>query len=629
MTINISFSSNVKQTEFILGELSYYFNRLFHVSVIENNQSIDLALEIVETSEVNDVIDIKFIDGRGHIKASSQIALLIAVYRLFKEMGVRYLRPGRTNEFFPTEPIALWKQQVFISETAAYKHRGVCIEGATSFDNVKEFIDWLPKISMNSFFIQFENPYTFLKRWYEHEMNPYQTAEPFSIEIADEMSQALDQEILIRGIQHHRVGHGWISEVLGYSSKYGWEREVNLPEEKKPYVAQLNGQRELFLSAPLMTSLDFANQEVNEKLVAEIVKYAKGRQDVDYLHVWLSDACNNICECESCQKELISDQYVRLLNALDMALTKENLETKICFLLYHELLLAPEQERLINRDRFAMMFAPISRTFEMSYADVNFEEIPETKPYVRNKMILPNSLEENLSYLFKWQKIFSGDSFVYDYPLGRAHYGDLGYMNISKIIHKDIQFLEELGLNGYISCQELRAGFPHNFPNYVMGERLWHTDLSIEALKGEYFSAMYGEEWEAAVEYLEELSNRSSCDYFNGLGERENAELSKDYQKAMTLAKDKLRMIEKNVIGTQLTQKQEWLQLAHHRDYVMKLGQALYFMSSGDKVEAFNEWHNFLDYIRRNENQFQNNLDVYRVTEVARNYAGFKEWSFN
>lgn len=53
-----------------------------------------------------------------------------------------------------------------------------------------------------------------------------------------------------------------------------------------------------------------------------------------------------------------------------------------------------------------MMFAPITRTFEMSYADVDFDNsIPTPKPYLRNKIILPNSLEENLSYLLSGKNI--------------------------------------------------------------------------------------------------------------------------------------------------------------------------------------------------------------------------------
>ena len=104
---------------------------------------------------------------------------------------------------------------------------------------------------------------------------------------------------------------------------------------------------------------------------------------------------------------------------------------------------APEKEKLKNPERFTMMFAPITRTFEMSYEDVNYEtDVPEPKAYVRNQIVLPNSLEENLSYLFAWKKMFDGDSFVYDYPLGRAHYGDLGYMKISHVIYRDIHFLK-------------------------------------------------------------------------------------------------------------------------------------------------------------------------------------------
>ena len=391
-----------------------------------------------------DHICIELHGGKGKIQADSQVGVLIAVYRLFHEFGVRYLRPGRKNEFFQVLSENDWaEKEISIEETASFRHRGVCIEGADSYENLRDFIDWLPKIGMNTFFIQFENPYSFFKRWYEHEFNPYAEKEPFNTEIAQEMSDRIDQEMKVRGIVHHRVGHGWTGEVLGYSSKYGWESGLTLPEEKKHLVAELNGKRELFDTAPILTSLDFANPEVGNKMVELIVNYAKERRDVDYLHVWLSDARNNICECEHCQKDLPSDQYVRILNQLDEALTKEGLDTKICFLLYHELLFAPEKEKLKNPERFTMMFAPITRTFEMSYEDVNYEtDVPEPKTYVRNQIVLPNSLEENLSYLFAWKKMFDGDSFVYDYPLGRAHYGDLGYMKISHVIYRDIHFLK-------------------------------------------------------------------------------------------------------------------------------------------------------------------------------------------
>lgn len=629
MSIKLFFNMDDKFTELCLDEMKYYFEKVFQTNVekVSRKEQADITLTLFSENrlETIDTIEVNLLEGKGNISANTKSSLLTAIYRFFEEFGVRYLKPGRKNEYLPSLSIdVFFDKKIKISEKATYKHRGVCIEGADSFENIKSFIDWLPKIGFNTFFIQFENPYSFLKRWYEHEFNPYIEAEPFSIEIAQEMSNLLDEEIQKRGLLHHRVGHGWTGEVLGYSSKYGWEAGLKLPEEKKPFVAELDGKRELYDTAPILTSLDFANPEVTEKMVELIVDYAKERKDVDYLHVWLSDAKNNICECEECRKEIPSDQYVKVLNRLDERLTEEKLDTKICFLLYHELLFAPEKETIHNPNRFTMMFAPISRTFEKSYADVDYEKgIPEAAEYKRNQIILPNSLEENLSCLFSWKKAFSGDSFVYDYPLGRAHYGDLGYMKISKTIYRDIEFLDKLELNGYISCQELRAGFPHNFPNYIMGKTLWNKDISYESLKEEYFSSMYGKDWEIVTKYLEKLSSYSSCDYFNAIGDRQDADLAVKYDICVNMAYNFIVEIETNLSLSTGTQKENWKQLSYHREYVMKMGRALQLLSKGSKSEAQVKWKDLLDFIRRSEPAIQESLDVYRVIEVAKNYAGF------
>lgn len=629
MKIRIYDSIKDEASKFAQSELSYYLGKLFGAEIEEgiDGASADVVLETyLESNSSKERISLELNAGKAKISGSSKTAILIAVYRFVSELGVVFTRPGRQFEYIPAQSETIWStKEMHISEEAAFAHRGVCIEGADSYENISDFIDWLPKIGMNTFFIQFENPYSFLKRWYEHEFNPYANKEPFNNEIAQEMSDRLDLEITKRGLSHHRVGHGWTGEVLGYSSKYGWESGLTLPKEKEPFAAELNGKRELYNTAPILTSLCFSNPEVGDKMVDLIVDYAREHQDVDYLHVWLSDARNNICECTNCQKDIPADQYIRILNDLDKALTDAGLATKICFLLYHELLFAPEKETLTNPERFTMMFAPITRTFEMSYADVDYDNnIPMPKEYVRNQMVLPNSLEANLSYLFSWQKSFKGDSFVYDYPLGRAHYGDLGYMKISKVIYRDVAFLENLGLNGYISCQELRAGFPHNFPNYVMGRMLWDSTLSYEDLKETYFSALYGEGWETVVTYLEKLSEYSSCDYFNAIGERQDADLSVKYKISSQLAFNFVNVLEENITVHHGIQKEAWRQLGYHRDYVTKLAYALHLMASGDHLKGQIYWRDVLDYIRNHELDFQPHLDVYRVIEVAKNYAGFK-----
>lgn len=624
--IKVHLINKSKNTEFAKAELIKYLNKIFDKECIESTmEEADYVLGLINESG-NDQIKITTQNGQIWIEGSTSIALLISVYRYLQEIGAKFLRPGEVNEILPTLEFAKQEKQFAINETASFKHRGVCIEGADSFENIVEFIDWLPKVGYNSFFIQFENPYSFLKRWYDHEFNGYIEKEEFNTSIAQEMSDGIDKEMSKRGIVHHRVGHGWTSETLGFSSKFGWESGLQISEEKRHLVAQLDGKRELYNGAPILTSLDFANSEVINNMVEQIVDYSKVRKDVDYLHVWLSDARNNICECEECKKEIPSDQYVRMLNQLDIRLTEEGLETKICFLLYHELLFAPEVESLINQERFTMMFAPITRTFEMSYADVDYKKgVPEVKKYVRNKMDLPNSLEENLSYLFSWQKKFKGDSFVYDYPLGRAHYGDLGYMKISKVIYRDIKYLNNLNLNGYISCQELRSAFPHSFPNYVMGKMLWNNSLSYEDLQKEYFMTSYGEtDYKNVIEYLEKLSYNSSCDYFNAIGERSDSLLSLKYMLSKNIATEFLPIIEKNYSISNGFEKEQWRVLSYHREFVMKLSGDLELLSKGNERDAQYKWREVTDLIRREENNFQQYLDVYRIIEVATNYTGFK-----
>lgn len=622
MAITYAIGQDIKTAAFLAEEIEKYLPAVFGQETFPyENPGITFILE--ENDKMEDSIRIDFENGKGTIASNTPVGLLIAFYRFLQEAGVRFLRPGKDYEILPQADFETVTANMHIEESPSYKHRGVCIEGADSYENLENFIDWLPKIGMNSFFIQFENPYSFFKRWYEHEFNPYKEKEEFNTEIAQEMSDRIDAQMAARGLVHHRVGHGWTGEVLGYSSKYGWESGLQLPEEKKEFVALLNGERELVQGAPILTSLDFAHPQIADMMANSVVAYAKDRPDVDVLHVWLSDARNNICECEECQKELIADQYVRILNRMDERLQEEGLNTKIAFLLYHELLWAPIKERVNNPDRFIMMFAPITRTFEMSYADVDYNNIPETREYVRNHVVLPNSLEENLSYLFKWQEAFDGDSFVYDYPLGRAHYGDLGYMKISKTIYRDAAFLKNLHLNGYIACQELRAGFPHNFPNYVMAKTLWNREADYEDLKADYFKNLYGEDWEKVCEYLEKLSAYSSCDHFNAIGSRENPELMNRYRIARNTANNALGLIVKNTVKESGSRKAAWKELDLHRTYVMLLAKALEEKAAGDEEAAQRSWKEVLNYIRLHEDDFQPSLDVYRVIEVAKNYAGF------
>ena len=247
----------------------------------------------------------------GVIAGNNPCSVLIGVYAWLQSAGCHFLRPGRKYEII--EPLSgLAALSMTEKKTASLRHRGVCIEGADSLENILDFIDWLPKMGYNSFFLQFKLPYTFMARWYHHENNPLLPEEEFDTDRAEAYTETERREMKRRGLKLHQVGHGWTGDVIGFPA-VEWKPASRKPTgEETGMMAQLNGTRELFHGIPMNTNLCYSDETVMKAFTDQIVRYAVQNPDIDYLHVWLADEYNNVCECDSCKKELPSDQYVRI-----------------------------------------------------------------------------------------------------------------------------------------------------------------------------------------------------------------------------------------------------------------------------------------------------------------------------
>ena len=628
MTINILYSSHSgSPVVFAAQELARCLAKIVADSIIiTNNQNcrsdeVTLRLESLKNPKNSeDAYSIDVTPMGGTISGSNDRSVLLGVYQYLWLLGCRFPAPGRKHESFPS---LYKKEQLSAScqKQAALRHRGVCIEGANSLENILDYIDWLPKLGCNSFFLQFQLPYTFMARWYHHEMNPLLKPEEFTRETAAAFTTRIEEALQERGLLLHQAGHGWTGDVLGFPCADWKAASEPLPPETAPLAACINGKRELFHGVPMNTNLCYSNETVIEKFSDRVVEYCIQHPAISCVHVWLADEFNNICECEACRTQLPTDQYIRILNRIDEKLTGLHLDTKIVFLLYQELLGPPVKEAFRNPDRFLLMFAPISRTFEHSY---QLKDTYGPAPaYERNRITLPVGLDENMVFLKSWQNCFHGEGFVYDYPLGRAHYGDFGYIHIAEIIGQDIRKLKQMGLDGYISCQELRVCLPNAFPAYVMGRMLFDADVTFGELKEEYFRAAYGPGWEQVLSYLTKLSSLCSCDYFNGKEDR------KDPREAAAM-KELIRLAEHAPLPGQegtdsLTDAQNlfWKYLDYHREYSLRLGKALMKLAGGEELEAQECWRQFQHMICERETEFQECLDVYRVTEVSTKYTGF------
>lgn len=595
------------------SELERYLSRMLSKS---GGGEVKIILELFPGKNEEDLPDqfhVRIIRGEGIITGNRPRSVLLGAYDYLRRLGCRFLGPGEDCEIVPRiSPAAL---DMDYGETASFRHRGVCIEGADSRKNILDFIDWLPKAGYNGFFLQFKSPRAFLARWYGHQRNPLREPEPLTDARIEKWAVDFRKAVKARDLALHTAGHGWTGEALGYDAQ-SWDPSAPLEEARRPLAALVNGERGLYRGVPANTNLCFSNTQAAETFAALVTDYAAAHPEADYLHVWLADEYNNVCECPECRETTLSDQYVELLNEIDRRLTEKGLAAKIVFLLYQELLWPPVRARLEHPERFVLMFAPISRTFASSY-QVD-EDLPPIPSYRRNQVTLPTGLGENLAFLRSWQALFQGDSFLYDYPLGRAHYGDLGYVHMARVMCGDVKQLRRLGLDGYVSCQELRAGLPNFLPNYVLGRALWDEEADAEAVIDEYFQAAYGGDWEEVRAYLSALSGLNACDYLNGKGPRTDPAVARRMAEAQEICRAFSPVLKEHREGGRF-----WALLAYHQKYALALARALELLARGEREKSREAWLALRDLICENEPDFQPFLDVYRVLEVTEKYTGF------
>lgn len=566
-------------------------------------------------NEDRDAYVIEAAPGQIAVTGSNPRAALIGAYAYLKEIGFAFYAPGEDFTRIPrlddTASLAVPRKE----SRAANDFRGVCIEGAESLEQALAYIDWLPKAGMNICFLQFFRPDVFLERWYSHQNNPLLPPEPLTEADKEAFDRKLAAEIKKRGLLLHRAGHGWTARALGYSGT-GWHRaEEPMEERLRLRMALLQGKRQLFGGVPANTNLCYAREDVQQALAEDVVSYAKAHPEADAVHFWLADTCNNLCECADCQKTTLSDQYVRILNRIDDALTAAELPTRVVFLLYQELLYPPKTERIRHPERFILMFAPISRTFERPYpAEIAPGELP---PFRRNAMTLPVGIEENLRYYAAWRQVFPGDAFIYDYHLGRAHYGDPGYMKIARTLHDDIGQLPSLGFQGMVACQEMRVTLPNALPIYLMGRMLWDGG-TWDALADGYFSGLYGEYAPRARRYFEAVSALCDTDYANANGPRLRPDLTERYREIAELSrKEEAEMPDGNDPILQ-RYRSTLRQNAAYAD-------ALAALTRGDDAGARAAYDQFCRLIRERERLYPMDYDVYRAIEVTQTYTGLKE----
>lgn len=599
--------------KFAVSELSRYLKRIDKNIVIDERtydeydtnkkKVIFVGMGDVPPSDIDRIV-MKINDGGGIITGSNERSVLIAVYKTLEALGCRWVRPSIDGEFIPERTLSYADFNIDTDYTPSYRHRGVCIEGANKYENIYDMIDWLPKVGMNEYFMQFHVPYTFFDRWYK-----YHTADGSEYVTKDDaihMTRRLDEEIKLRGLTYHKVGHGWTYPLVGDLGAGWYKFEGEVPEKTKALFAEIGGKRELWKGSLFDTNLCYSDPAARRALVDVIVDYCKKNPAVDLIHFWLADASNNQCECEECQKMLPSDYYVMMLNELDEALTREGIDTRIVFLLYLELLWAPEREKIKNPDRFTLMFAPITRSYTETYVESMTDKGAPIDKFVRNNIVLPREVDKNIAFLRRWQQNFDGDSFVFDYHVMWEYALDAGSYRIAKVLHDDMKNLDKLGLDGMMSCQVQRVSAPTCLPTYSMARALWDKNSDFENVSREYFSISFDRDGEKVEGYLKKLSELKD----SGAPDRYDLIIG-EIERMLPLIRTNYTESEK---GTPYNLS--WAYLLRHAEIWRMIARGLMLKEQGDDAGAKKEYYKICDYIRQVEDEVQRGLDSFEYIRV-------------
>ena len=585
-----------------------------------------LSAEALQDPQSDDAIDIKVEQLNGRIAGSNPRSVLIAVYRFLELSGCCWLRPGKDGDVIPQKDIT--GLSAVLQDTASYRHRGMCIEGSVSLENMLDSVAWAPKVGLNTYMLEFMLPYLYFDKWYSHHGNPFKEPEPRSIEECYAYKAMIAREIKRRGMTYHDMGHGWTCTAVGLPAELvrPWnafypEIEPGVQKKMDKYLAMIDGERKIVHDSPLNTNLCYGNPEVRDIMVDNMLTYCLQHPEVDVLHLWLGDSWNTQCECELCADTTPSDFMIMICNKLDKVLARHKVKTKICFIAYVDTMWPPQNEHLENPDRFMLLYAPISRTYSEPYDD-NTEGVV-LQPYVRNKLPRPRHVRENIGYLKEWFKTFAGDGLCFEYHFWLDHYFDPGYYAMGKILAQDIRQLEKLGLNGIIEDQTQRAYFPTGFPMYLYGKTLWNKDAGFDALAKAYFAGAFGEDADACLCYMASLSELFDPVYLRGdKGEAVNPGMVEKLARIPALVAAFKPVIDRNLSARDTAVALSWRYLSDHSQMVIMLADALKARAGGDMQAARTYWRQLERYAYALEDQIQPALDVHDFTRsLARLFA--------
>ena len=398
-------------------------------------------------------------------------ATLFAVYDFLNQLGCQWVAPdfaffGGSNRNIPLKADVNFIYNGDKIEAPSLKYRKLYVEEGRShtLQNLKQLIEWMPKMRFNTLVIPFNYQGGGKVKW-------------------DNWREELTPELRKRGIIVEVGGHGY-QNMINASMDEG--KLFN--EHPEWFGMDKTGIRSKASRMVICTS----NPEAVAYMYKNLLSYLRSHPEIDIFDFWPPDG-EVWCQCSACTAMgSETERHIILVNQIAKLLQKD-LPHVVLECIAYSRYTAPPLNVTLN-DQVLLDFCPINQCFEYQ--------------------LYENGAVQNKNYnadLVNWIKAFGGDISIYSY------FRKYAWRSLPNIIphfmQNDLKYYYSIGAKGISVYSEPGDWFTYGINHFVLSKLGWNPNVNVDTLMETYTGQVYGKAAPVVVSIFNELESivRFAC----------------------------------------------------------------------------------------------------------------------
>lgn len=385
-------------------------------------------------------------------------AALFAVYAFLEELGCRWFAPN--FDFYGSGggeivPRADTLRVPVLHKTAkpsmTYRKKDVAEGRSHNLANLRQMIDWMPKVGLNVFVCPIDEFGAGITVW-------------------DNWRLDLIPELKKRGLLAEIGQHGY-ENFLPPSTYFA---------EHPEWFGMRNGQRSRAQNVVFETS----NREALARFLANVESYLRSHPEINIFDLWPPDGVRWSESPESLKLGTPTERHAQVVNAVARMVKEKFPRVKVEFLAYQDYTVPPVSIRF--EDNTVMDFCPIARSFQTPIWD---EQNKANRPYH--------------DALKQWLKgdVFGNNISIYTYYRKYA-WRSLPVV-IPRLIAAETKYFKSLGVDGIGMYSEPADWFTYELNHYVLAKASMDSELDVDGLLRDYARKRFGPAWQPIYRYFE------------------------------------------------------------------------------------------------------------------------------